>query len=60
MLKKHKFKAVELMALPISVGEARKLYGARTQSMSDDEVAREIVLLSELGRVLVKTLDLQK
>ncbi len=49
----------ELNALPISPGEAKKLLGASGQAMSEDDVARKILLLAELARVLVKTLDLQ-
>jgi len=51
--------AAQLNALPITVGEARKLLGANKQDMSDDDVAQEILLLSGLARMLIKTMDLQ-
>lgn len=60
MVKKYKFTVAQLKALPISAGEARKLLGKNKQEMSDDDVARKILLLTELGKVLIKTLDLQK
>lgn len=50
----------QLKALPISISEARKLLGATQLSLSDDDVARKIFLLSGLGRILLSTLDLQK
>lgn len=53
-------KAEQLRALPISVGEARKLLGANEDSMSDDEVARKILLMSELARTLRFAFDLHK
>jgi hypothetical protein len=60
MLKKYKFTLAQLNALPISVGEARKLLGINKEDMSDDNVAQKILLVDELSRILIKTLDLQK
>jgi hypothetical protein len=53
-------KAEQLSALPISIGEARKLLGADQDTMSDDEVARKILLMSELARTLRFAFDLHK
>lgn len=60
MVKKPKLTPTMLEALPISAGEARKLLGAASQNLSDEDVAREILLLSELARLLIQALDLQK
>lgn len=57
-IKEKRLTPAEMKALPISPGEARKLLGIK--DMSDDDVAREILLLSKLAQVLIKTLDLQK
>lgn len=58
--KKKSLRLAQLNALPISIGEARKLLNADKDSMSDENVARKILLLSELARMLIMTLDLQK
>jgi hypothetical protein len=49
-----------LKALPISIGEARKLLGSSASSMSDEDVAQEILRASELARTTLRTLYLQK
>ena len=56
---KERLTAAQIKGLLISVGEARKLLGADYNDMSDDEVARKIILLSDLGRVVMRTLCLQ-
>lgn len=52
--------AVQLSALPISVGEASKLLGPVTNNLSDGYIARRILNMSELARILTKTLHLHK
>lgn len=56
--KKHLTPAL-LNALPISIGEARKLLNADENSLADEDVAREILLQVEIARMLIKTMDLQ-
>lgn len=63
MLKNNKndrVNAAQLSALPISIGEASKLLGPITNNLSNDYLAHRILLLSELARILTKTLYLQK
>lgn len=52
--KEKRLTAAQLSALPISVGEARKLLGA-DETISDEDVAQEILLLTELARVAIKS-----
>lgn len=52
--------AIQLNALPITIGEASKLLGPVTNNLSDEYVARKILLVSELARILTKTFDLHK
>ena len=48
-----------LSALPISIGEARKLLSANEDSITDEDVARGILLQVEIARMLIKAMDLQ-
>jgi hypothetical protein len=41
--------AVQLQALPISIGEARKLLGNDALTMTDNEVALQVLTLNELA-----------
>ena len=52
--------AVQLGALPITIGEASKLLGPVTNNLSDEYIARRIIRMSELARILTKTMDLHK
>ena len=52
--------AIQLSALPITVGEASKLLGPVSNNLSDEYIARRILHMSELARVLTKTLHLHK
>jgi AAA+ superfamily predicted ATPase len=56
--KRRKLSAFQLQHLPISVWEAKKLLGSVTENMSDDDVAQKIILMSELGRLVMRTFDL--
>lgn len=58
--KRKPLSAVQLNALPITIGEASKLLGPVTNNLSDEYVAQKILLVSELARILAKTLYLQK
>lgn len=49
----------QLKALPIPIGEARKLLNLK-EDMSDEDVARLILRVSNLASLLIKTLYLQK
>ena len=58
--KNKKLSATQLEALPITINEANKLLGPVTKNLSDDYIARRILYLSEIARILTKTLDLHK
>lgn len=52
--------AAQLQALPISIGEARKLLGPEAHTMSDDELMRQILYLNELAIFLSNNTNLHK
>ena len=52
--------AIQLSALPITIGEASKLLGPVTNNLSDEYIAQRILRMSELARILRSTLHLHK
>jgi len=52
--------AVQLEALPISIGEARKLLGKDSLGTSDNEVAQQVLHLNEMAVIVYKNIDLHK
>jgi Ca2+-binding EF-hand superfamily protein len=58
--KTQELSADQLNGLPISIGEARKLLQSAGSKMSDEDVARKIMQMSEFGRIVLRALDLHK
>jgi hypothetical protein len=58
--KSQQLTASQLQALPISIGEARKLLGDDVQNMSDEEVAQLVLSVNELAILLCNNIDLHK
>lgn len=58
--KKTILTAAQIQALPISIGEARKLLGNEVVNMSDEEVALQVLALNEMAIILYKNIDLHK
>jgi len=55
-----KLTAAQLQAMPISIGEARKLLGSEYHDVSDDEIASQILSLNEVAIFLFNNIDLRK
>ncbi len=58
--KKPQLSVAQLRALPISIGEARKLLGTEAHVMSDGDIAREILYHNELAIFLSNNINLHK
>lgn len=57
--KRKRLSADQLDALPITVGEARKIAGIDTDNMNDEDLAWQVLYMSQLATMLVKAMDLQ-
>lgn len=58
--KQKPLSAIQINALPITISEASKLLGPVTNNLSDEYIAQRILRMSELARILTKTLHLHK
>lgn len=58
--KSKRLKVAQSQGLIVSIGEASKLLGVDGKNMSDDDVAWQILCLSQLATMLIKTMDLQE
>ena len=57
---KNQLSAAQLQALPISIGEARKILGPEAHGLSDDELARHLLYLNDLAIFLSNNISLHK
>lgn len=58
--KEQQLSALQQVALPIAVGEARKLLGPDAHTMSDDDIIRQVLLYNDLAIYLSNNMDLHK